>query len=453
MFWAQAVGGGARYAQDENSVYAYKDNSYGIMIGAQGYVANKLKAGIFGEYKRNDIKQDKSSAQIDNIGGGVYGGYIGDILEIRALLFGIYNKYSTERFINYTNPYIVTNTAFADFGALTFGGDLEISFKYKLDRKSKVSVRPYIGIEANATNYGAFEETGASYITFLHKSYQTDYGALEETGANALNLNVDKGAYKRSSIRFGGEVKYDAGKIFVIYASIENKYLLTGAESEIKAKFVNTEYEFASRGFNENPLIMVFGSGIEARLARYYSLFANANYFSGADYTNLVAIAGIKYKFGYWARLKKTNKRKVKELNYDKLMSEIEKSRREAIRITEKMNYKQLLDEQEPNIGFVANIEYFDIGSHKLSNDAKEFIKKISDKIKVDGGRKVYIEGYADDGKTQKQSEKIAFERARVVYDEFVENDIDDKRLSVEIYTRNSAYSQNYNRRTEIFVD
>jgi outer membrane protein OmpA-like peptidoglycan-associated protein len=472
IFWTQMLGNINNYGKDENSIDSYNNNGVGLMFGTQGYVVDNVKIGIFGEYIRNDIKQGKNKADIDNFGGGIYGGYITDNVELRSLVFGKYSGYSTHRYIDYTSDYLNSNNVDADFSSLTLGADIEFSYKCGLDLKNFFSLRPFTGLD----------------ISYL------DYTAFNESGNSTLGLNVHDGNHLRSSFRFGGEVKYDAGKIWIFYAEVETRYIIAGVTPEITAAFKNTRknYLFTSEGFKETPIIAGIGMGAEARVTNGLNVFANASYQGGSEYSNFLAITGVKYKFGQIAAENVISER-TEPLNYVQEVRNTDQENNENVISEERIeplnciqeydtapagqeNYEdiamtiakavighfvsedsEIFEEEkviEPPLSenkFALILEHFAVGKSELNDKTKSLIKEICDKIKADDN-KIHLTGYANDGKTFEENQEIAYSRAKAVFNEFVVNGIPASCLFIETRPHQTEEDTAF-KKVEVFVN
>jgi hypothetical protein len=269
--WTQVNGEYTKYDEDENSLSDYKDIMTGIVAGYERYIYNNsLIAGAYGKYNVHDAKQSsKNRADIVNGGIGVYGGYITEKFELKALLAGSYDSYNTARYIKFTDK-----TAKSNFNAITVNADMEGIAKAAIT--DKFTINSYAGFEIQNTNYGSFEESGAG----------------------VLNLEVDDGNYTRSAGRIGVGAMYEGeDKKWNIYAKSEIKYLFMGGTVEIDSSFFGTKEKFQSRGYSENGFIYGFGLGGSVNLFKQADIFANANYFGAEGYSNIYANLGVKYAF------------------------------------------------------------------------------------------------------------------------------------------------------------
>jgi predicted outer membrane repeat protein len=266
--WAQARVQNSEINGDENSVNKYKDLEAGALAGWDIMLDDHNTAfGIYGKYNSQDIKQDKkNTAALQEIGVGVYGGFLQDDWEIKGLISGTVDNFKTERYISFAD-----RKAEADFSGMTLGFDVEGAIRaYVTD---SVLLRPFAGIEVKNTSYGSFDEKNAV----------------------DLSLQVESDSYTRSLARIGLGVGSDDDVQLEWYASVEGKYLLTSEEPEITALFATTSDSFVSRGAKEGSTIIGFAAGGSYRVSESFKVFANLNYQSSEGYQNMYGNLGVRY--------------------------------------------------------------------------------------------------------------------------------------------------------------
>ncbi|MDR2191682.1 MAG: autotransporter domain-containing protein [Endomicrobium sp.] len=264
--WAQIKGGQEIFKGDENSIDDYKDSSIGAMFGFDKYIQEKsLMWGVYARINKDNIEQGENKADGQKSGLGVYGGYIKEKYEVKAMLLGSYDIFNTQR-------QVLGQTAKSDISAITISADAEGAMKFELSKE--MQIRPYIGVEAAAANYGNFKESG------------TD-----------ANLDINAGSYIRSAARIGAGIEYEKERISV-YAKTEGKCLLSGTEPEIESVFENTDETFKSRGTKEGSIEIGIAAGMQVEIAKDWKGYANVNYYGAQNYTNIYGNIGIKYLFG-----------------------------------------------------------------------------------------------------------------------------------------------------------
>jgi outer membrane autotransporter protein len=181
--WVQLKGGIESFKKDENSLEDYKDTSYGVLFGFDRFLADKVKSGdlmwgVYGRINKDNIEQGENKADGNKTGLGLYGGYLKDSWELKAMLLGSYDKFSAER-RTYGG-----DAAKADINGITISADLEAALKIWMS--DNLNFRPYAGIEAANSMYDGFKESGAGMYA----------------------LDTEAGSYLRSAGRIGAGLDY-----------------------------------------------------------------------------------------------------------------------------------------------------------------------------------------------------------------------------------------------------
>ncbi|AKL97480.1 autotransporter outer membrane beta-barrel domain-containing protein [Endomicrobium proavitum] len=259
--WAQGGLSSAKYGEDANSVGEVKVKNNAFAAGYDAFAGEKTLIGVYGKYNAGSVEQAGNKADVSNVGLGVYGGYVADKYEFKALISGSYDSYDTTR-------YIAGDIAKGDFGGFSVGADVEAAFKEEV--VANINLRPYVGIEAKNINYGSFKEETAS----------------------ALGLEVESGNYFRSAARAGLGVSYD-NKIVNVFINGEAKYLIAGKDSEIEASVADTK--FNSKSYEENGLLYGASIGAEVKVYKELKVFINGNYLTADNYENITGKAGISF--------------------------------------------------------------------------------------------------------------------------------------------------------------
>ncbi|WP_424245972.1 putative outer membrane repeat protein [Elusimicrobium posterum] len=266
--WVQASAARETFDSDSNSLGDYKNISAGFLAGYDSFIEDKnLLLGVYGRFSDDTIKQSGHKADGTKSGLGVYGGYINEEWEVKALAFVSLDSFDTERYVSYTAA-----TAEGEVKATTFGIDFEGALKFDIFDNTKF--RPY----------GGFELANSAYKGFT------------ESGAGLYDLDVDSGNYLRTAGRIGAGVQYEKG-IFSFYGNLEGKLLLSGAEPEIEAVFKGSDVSLKSRGSKEGILRMGAMLGGSVRVAQGVTIFANTNISGAENYKNLYGNAGLRYTF------------------------------------------------------------------------------------------------------------------------------------------------------------
>ncbi|MCL2144299.1 MAG: autotransporter domain-containing protein [Endomicrobia bacterium] len=270
--WVQLKGGVESFKKDENSLEDYRDMSMGVMFGFDGFLEEQFAGGdimwgVYGRINKDNIEQGKHKADGNKNGLGLYGGYIKEGWELKAMLLGSYDRFNTER-MTYGGQY-----AKGEIKAMTVSADLEGSIRIRLTEDMKL--KPYGAIEAESVMYGGFKERGAGQY----------------------NLDTKEGSYLRSAARAGMGLDYERG-IWIWYANAEGKYIIEGTKPEIDSEFERTGADFKSRGTEEGKIEMGIGTGGEVRIGEKWKAFANVKYYSGERYENMYGNIGVRYLIG-----------------------------------------------------------------------------------------------------------------------------------------------------------
>ncbi|MCL2145441.1 MAG: autotransporter domain-containing protein, partial [Endomicrobia bacterium] len=478
--WVQLKGGMESFKKDENSLEDYRDVSMGVMFGFDRFIdrypaGGDIMWGVYGRINKDNIEQGKHKADGNKNGLGLYGGYIKENWELKAMLLGSYDKFNTER-MTYGGNY-----AKADITALTMSADVEAVLKTLLTEN--IEVRNYAGIEMQSTMYGGFKEKGAGMY----------------------NLEVSEGNYLRSAARLGMGLDYEKGK-WIWYANVEGKYMIEGTKSEIESKFENTGAGFYSRGSEEGKAQIGVGLGGEVKIAENWKAFANVKYYAAERYENLYGNAGVRYMFGKkeseeepevndtQAELEEAESQEMLRQNEErKKIAEEEEARRDQ----EKRIEKQMMEEdarraaalekarrqaeidadneaamekareearkrrEKPVLkSFSMDMASFAVNSAKLSEKAKANIALQAQEIKQFKYQNMTIEGHTDKTGSVELNKRLSTRRAKAVYDEFVINGIPEEKLSYIGFASTMPKADNktaagraQNRRVEIFVE
>ncbi|MDR1941651.1 MAG: autotransporter domain-containing protein, partial [Endomicrobium sp.] len=267
--WAQMKGGVETFKGNDNSEGDYTNSSIGAMAGYDKYLdAKNILYGVYARFSKDSIEQYSNKADGQKNGLGLYGGYIEDEWEVKAMLLGSYDIFNTKRHIQ-----LIDATAKADISAFTLNWDMEGALKFKVI--DNVVFRPYLGFELEDTNYGS----------------------VKEKDAPGVNLEIDGGTYLRTAARIGAGAEYTKN-IINVYANLEGKYLISGYEPEIQSAFEGTDVEFTSKGTKEGRIALGIGLGGEIQVASAWKVYINGNYYLAENYSNIYGNAGVRYMFG-----------------------------------------------------------------------------------------------------------------------------------------------------------
>ena len=444
--WVQVRGGLESFKKDENSLEDYNDLSLGVMFGFDRFLADKLwngdlMWGVYGRINKDNVEQGQNKADGNKNGLGLYGGYIKDSWELKAMLLGSYDRFSTERAV-------MGEIAKADINGVTVSADVEAAIKIWMN--DNMNFRPYAGIEAANSMYGGFKESGAGIY----------------------NLDTKAGNYLRTSGRVGAGLDYEKG-IWIWYANVEGKYLIDGTKSEITSRFVDTGIDFYSRGAEEGRIQIGAGLGGEVRITGNWKGFANAKYYAAERYENLYGNVGVRYMFGK-SKSKAGNaaeaRRKAEQAKLEQERVKAEEAQRiaEEAKITTEISDEDLTKQKveaemrrkRSMLKTYSLTTNFRTNEYFLTDEFKEQIKEISEELKNYDYKRITIEGHTDSTGTKEWNKKLSRQRARSVYDEFVKAGVDKDKMAYEGFAAEMPTDSNKskegraaNRRTEIFVE
>ncbi|MCL2798956.1 MAG: OmpA family protein [Endomicrobia bacterium] len=457
--WVQLKGGMESFYKDENSLEDYGNISMGVMFGYDRYIkrdsGGDMMYGIYARINKDNIEQGEHKADGNKNGLGIYGGYLRNGWELKGMLLGSYDKFNTER-MTYAG-----DVAKADINAVTVSADMELGINICLGKV--ITMRPYGGIEAANTMYGAFKEKGAGQY----------------------NLDVREGNYLRSAARVGLGLGYEKGK-WIWYANAEGKYKIDGTKYEIESEFEDTGVNFYSRSSEEGNIEIGAGLGGEVRIAKNWKGFINAKYYAGERYENAYGNIGIRYLFG-GKKIEDIKEAVEAEDNADEkaaleaaeeakkiaaaaaaaATATAEKAKKQAeIDADNEAAMEQARKEakarrEKPVLkSFSMDMANFAIGSANLSARAKENIALQAKEIKQFEYKNMTIEGHTDSTGSVGLNKRLSTQRAKAVYDEFVKNGIPEEKLtyigfglSMPKASNKTAAGRAQNRRVEIFVE
>ncbi|MCL2335236.1 MAG: autotransporter domain-containing protein, partial [Endomicrobia bacterium] len=469
--WVQVKGALESFKKDENSLEDYTDTAMGVMFGFDRFLEDKLWNGdlMWGAYARIDkdrIEQGNSKADGNKNGLGLYGGYIKDGWELKAMLLGSYDRFSTER-AAYSGA-----IAKADINGVTVSADAEAALKIGIIQNLKL--RPYAGVEIANTKYGGFKESGAGIY----------------------NLDTRSGNYLRTAGRAGVGLDYEKG-IWIWYANAEGKYVIDGTKPEVKSQFADTGIDFYSRGAEEGRIQIGAGAGGEVRIAKDWKLFANAKYYTAERYENISGNAGLRYVFGKkqytseQTRLQKAEealmereakqkeaegkrrneaiiKKEVDEIVAEEVMQAEARRMAEEARITKEISDAELAKKKSeaearrkrPMLKTYTLTTHFKTDMYFLTEEFKRQLWAIAEELKEYEYNMITIEGHTDSTGTSEWNKKLSRQRAKSVYDELIRAGVDVNKIEYQGYSYTMPVASNKtaegraeNRRTEVFVE
>ncbi|MCL1972284.1 MAG: autotransporter outer membrane beta-barrel domain-containing protein [Endomicrobia bacterium] len=266
--WVQGRTQFSEIAEDDNSKNKYNNLETGMLAGWDTVFSDHgFMLGFYGKYNKHDVKQDvKNTAGIEGFGFGVYGGFLKDEWELKAMVSGNFDNFTTVRYVDFAD-----RKARADFSGMTIAVDFEGAIRSYVTES--VILKPLAGMEIRSMNYGSFNEKIAG----------------------DLSLKVSEGNYFRTAARIGIGIGSDDDVRLEWYADVEGRYLLSEEEPEITAAFAGTSQEFQSKGAKEGSTIIGLGGGGAYRISDKFKIFANISYQSTQDYQNISGNFGVRW--------------------------------------------------------------------------------------------------------------------------------------------------------------
>ncbi len=422
---------------DENSIGKLNSVKTGVTFGYDYYLAEKrILLGVFGNVTPETIDQGNHSADVQNMGAGVYFGLLKEDWDAKSVVsFGL-NNYSTSRKI-YNQALNLNRMAVADFGGYNADFDLEFGYKFKVAKTFKL--RPYAGAEIQMLSYDGFEETGA----------------------DSLNMNVSSGSNLGTSARIGVGLEQKLSKTSW-YVSGEYNTILTGKYIDLETKFANTDVRFSSRGADIGTGVMAFNAGIDYDIDKRFNVYASANYQMGGGFDVYGIKAGFRFKFCSDKRVSATQKSasNQRDSNQDLysnqdiyLDKEVSLNQRTALEVSSAQNVPETPTEYR-RVGET----YYEFDKYTLNKSTKEKIKIIANNYK-DTATKFVIKGHTDSIGTEKYNLSLSEKRANAVAEYMIESGVNSKKIEYlglgsydPEYSNSSYYGRAKNRRVDIMM-
>ncbi|MDR3113782.1 MAG: autotransporter domain-containing protein, partial [Endomicrobium sp.] len=268
--WTFVKGGLFSLKQDENLNGDLTDTSLGIAGGMDlynDYVG--MAAGIFIDYDYHSAEQDKSDAKIHDIKGGFYGDLLWEHFEIKGFLAAGVLQYGVTRSIPLLSQKLESSFAAYEVRACVQAAAL-------IPLWGNVSFKPFAGADGSYIKTPSFSETG--YGAQLHFE-SCDFIASSAGGGLGLN---------------------GAGETFSWFISGGADFILSGSENKIKPSFSEKkDAAFEIAPSKQGELAIKASAGVEAVINEQISIFVNAGYVSGDNYTDIKANVGISYMIDY----------------------------------------------------------------------------------------------------------------------------------------------------------
>jgi predicted outer membrane repeat protein len=399
--WGQAYSYGRDNDSDENSVKEFKISGYGIGAGADLVVLENKIAGVYGSYEKSAAKQGKSKADIEALGIGLYGGWFGEDVDVKARVYGGKLQYKIDRVLELLEERAQGETE-------GYNVKMDLLGQYNIWVNDEISISPYGHIK------GGYVKNSA----------------MKDKGRGGANMEVYDDSYARLETRFGVGINYAAIENLVVYAKVSGGYLAAGERAEYKGEFIDTGEEMNIWGAQGGKASFGAGIGAEYEITEKWSVYANisGNYFdSGKEY---YGNAGVNYSFMTGKKEKAAEEKEPKEIR-EKPMTK---------------KYK-------------LNVANFSPNEYLLTEESKEIIAREANEIKKYSYDLITVAGHADSSEDD-DVEMLSRKRAESVYKEFLLNGIPVGKVGfigygsrIPVAPNDTDEGRATNRRTEIYIE
>ncbi|MDR2399075.1 MAG: autotransporter outer membrane beta-barrel domain-containing protein [Endomicrobium sp.] len=247
--WGHCYSANDLYEGNNDSPGDFKSTRNGIQVG---FDTLKDDAHIFGitagSIDSNCIEND-DKVDITGYNVGCYGSYFLDNnLEIRALLAGSREKYTSSRSIKYLNR--ETNAQFEGY-SVNIAAELAYSFYYR----DKLCLRPFVGVDYDYVHIDDFIEKGA----------------------DAANLSVFDNSYNKAGPVFGFQINNGVNAKFKWQIELKIDLLLYGRYGEITQKMKNGRQSMTIKGIENDIFNANVDAGIIYDITKSFGIYANIN--------------------------------------------------------------------------------------------------------------------------------------------------------------------------------
>ncbi|MDR3048290.1 MAG: OmpA family protein [Elusimicrobiota bacterium] len=470
-----SIGGSENKGGDNGKFTSDKQE---ILAGTDIAAWDTWKLGVYGSLVQNDYKQGANEGYIDTYEAGLYFMTFFERLNIIGN-FGIgYQKWETQRDIEFLN-----RTANALFNASLIKGGFEAD--YDLYQIGNLWFKPFVSVRG-------------AYLSI---------DEINEKGAGSVNLSIDPQTRFEAALTAGIKVLKSAGQ-FNYFAKPYYKYLLSKDDLKADLSF-NDAKEGGTMdiiGMEENKDFIGAQGGIGYIFKNGLELFANADINTSLDgaYFGYLLKGGLAIRFGAVSPFKNEERalpqseekaktaivEETETFMEDEIVSQLSVSietkeaaieedyelvQEEEIYIDGdailddvlKEEIQQSKDRKAAYQSGNSSIEAFNLsaatfqsGSARLTDNAKNSIKRIVARVKNKNFNKITIEGHTDSVGKPSQNLLLSNARAKTVYDELIKNGISKEKLqyigfgsTIPIRSNKTLSGRRANRRVEIFVE
>lgn len=273
--WAQGYAASNKFKGDKNSPGDFSASNTGLQAGFDTMKDDTQIFGLSVGYVDTSAEQNSDTVDISGYNIGGYGAFFFENnLELKLMLIGARQNYSTSRKIYYSNSYgTVNRKANAEFDGYSINTAAELGYDYYY--KDNIYFRPSLGIDY-------------SYVTTQE---------FTESGANSADLTIYSGSYNRVNSNLGFQVNNGIDMRAKWYAEAKLNFLLAGTYGEFEGEFKNTAQPLKVKGIENDMFAATIGAGVLYDISKNWSAYANINGLFAGSQTGLYGNIGINYKF------------------------------------------------------------------------------------------------------------------------------------------------------------
>jgi hypothetical protein len=234
----------------------FKNSGYGVQGGVKLFDNDKIVGGVFVSYNESSLEQDLEKADFNELGFGVYGGFFGEKVDLKAVIgYGIQNTAAKN------------DIAKADFDstAIKFG----LEGEYKLSEFWK-----------------PFAEIAGGYVS--------NDKINEKIDGQTVSV-IDADSYFRLSLSAGLKIERNE-EWLSWYAKGYLGFLAAGANPEFSQKPINGRSKTID-ATDESSIYVGLGIGVSIPINDKVSVFLNGDTNINTDMLNYRGNAGLSYRF------------------------------------------------------------------------------------------------------------------------------------------------------------
>ncbi|MDR3049620.1 MAG: autotransporter domain-containing protein [Elusimicrobiota bacterium] len=446
--WTQYSLQSTNYDNDYGDEKAYLS---GFQAGFNLLGKERAAIGLYGFYENGDIKQSSSKANVKDIGGGLYYGYLMDELNIKGHISAGFQTYNSRRYID-----ILGLTPSAEFESKSLSAGIDAQFILKSEL---FDLKPFMDLQyAVRTNDKFTEEQG-----------------------QAANMIVDKQKFSKLILSFGAGLENDKNEKFNWHAKAYLGHIFIGANPKYQMSYVSApEYgNFNIDAHKTSDTFVNISIGAKYNFTEQMSVYANFDISPMPGLLDLYANIGLRYSFGPIIKsegkggqedeqkaeaFSEQEKQKTPPQITAAAMSEQKPQFNEAT-IQEVMNIAQSKEISNRQIeqadGYLKTIfrltgNVFQEGRFKLSDSGKQIIANLVSTINQYNYNMIIVEGHTEYIENRRN---LSTNRAKAVYNALVENGIPPSKITFigkgpnePLIKNNKPASRIKNRRTDIVV-